>query len=193
MDVNKSHTEIVVIGVSAGGFEALNYLVTEFQGKLMVPIIVVQHRTADNDSYLVNHLNILSKVSVNEVNDKEPIVSGKLYIAPADYHVLIEQDYSFSLSKDRRINHARPSIDVLFETAAQVYKESCLGIILTGKNGDGAKGLLEVVKAGGKAIVQDPQTAGAPEMPTAAMQAVPNASILKLDQIAKYLGRFNKK
>jgi len=189
--LTKKNTEIVVIGVSAGGFEVLNYLVSELPEKLIVPIVVVQHRTADNDSYLASHLNILCKVPVNEVNDKEPIIAGNLYIAPADYHVLIETDYSFALSKYSRINYARPSIDVLFEAAAQAYQGHCLGIILTGKNGDGAKGLLEIVKAGGKAIIQDPQIAEAPEMPRAAIQAVPNASILKLDQIAKYLRRFN--
>jgi len=179
----------IVVGVSAGGFEALNNLILKLTPELPVPLIIVQHRVSDNDSYLSHHLNLICKVEVKEVNDKEPISSGVVYIAPADYHLLIESNFSFSLSRDEKVNYARPSIDVLFESASTRYQQGCLGIILTGKNSDGALGLAEIVRAGGLAIIEDPNTAEATEMPRAAIKQVPSAKVYNLSKIGDYLAQ----
>ncbi|EPJ49869.1 MAG: hypothetical protein OFPI_22090 [Osedax symbiont Rs2] len=177
----------IVIGVSAGGFEALNLLITQLPEKFNYPIAIVQHRSADNDGYLTQHLNINSQINVKDVVDKEPICPGIVYIAPADYHLLIERGAYFSLSRDDKVNYSRPSIDVLFESAADVYRQACLGIILTGKNADGAMGLAKVTATGGTAIVEDPETAKESAMPNAAINKVPSATVLELSDIGRYL------
>ena len=179
--------QFVVIGVSAGGFDALSILVTQLPAGYSIPIAIVQHRTPDNDGYLSQHLNLNAAIKVKDVVDKEPICPGVVYIAPPDYHLLVERGASFSLSRDEKVNYSRPSIDVLFESAADVYREACLAIILTGKNNDGASGLKMVVAAGGMAIVQDPKNAQASEMPRAAIKSAPMASVLALSEIADYL------
>ncbi|NQZ23040.1 MAG: chemotaxis protein CheB [Colwellia sp.] len=177
----------IVIGVSAGGFDALDTIVTQLPLAFSLPIVIVQHRIAENDGYLAQHLNLNSATEVKDVIDKEPISSGIVYIAPPDYHLLIERGLYFSLSKDDKVNYSRPSIDVLFESAADIYRQACLGIILTGKNQDGSLGLAQIVAAGGRAIVQNPQSAKAREMPNAAIKKVPTAIILNLLEIASYL------
>jgi two-component system chemotaxis response regulator CheB len=187
MDNPTVEIKCIVIGVSAGGFEALNKLVTRLPADFTLPVVIVQHRIAENDGYLAQHLNINSAIEVKDVVDKEPILAGITYIAPPDYHLLIERGRYFSLSRDKKVNYSRPSIDVLFESAADIFRQACLGIILTGKNHDGAIGLASIVAAGGKAIVQDPSTAKASEMPTAAINNVPSAVVLTLAEIACYL------
>ncbi len=177
----------IVIGVSAGGFEALSYLLTQLPADFSLPIAIVQHRIADNECYLAQYLNMDSDIEVRDVVDKEAIHSGVVYIAPPDYHLLIERGDYFSLSRDEKVNYSRPSIDVLFESAADIYQQACLAIILTGKNHDGAIGLAKVVAAGGTAIVQDPTTAKASQMPTAAIRNVPSAVVLTLTEITRYL------
>ena len=177
----------IVIGVSAGGFDALDILTRQLPVGFSLPIIIVQHRIAENDGYLAQHLNLNAAIEVKDVIDKEPICSGIVYIAPPDYHLLIERGLYLSLSKDDKVNYSRPSIDVLFESAADIYRKSCLGIILTGKNQDGSMGLAQILAAGGVAIVQDPQSAKASEMPKAAIKKVPTAVILNLSGIASYL------
>ncbi|NQZ83775.1 MAG: chemotaxis protein CheB [Colwellia sp.] len=193
--IEKSTVEIrcIVIGVSAGGFDALDRLVTKLPLDFSFPVVIVQHRIADNDGYLAQHLNLKSASVVKEVIDKEPICAGIVYIAPPDYHLLIERGLYFSLSKDDKVNYSRPSIDVLFESAADIYRQACLGIILTGKNQDGSMGLAQIVAAGGTAIVQDPQSAIASEMPRAAIKKVPTAAILNLSEIADYLTSLEKR
>jgi len=179
--------ECIVIGVSAGGFEVLSYLMEKIPKDLSCSIVIVQHRTADNDGYLVYHLNLLSKILVKEVDDKEPIKKGVVYLAPPDYHLFIEAGETFSLSRDERVNYARPSIDVLFESAADVYAQKCLGIILTGKNHDGANGLTMISAKGGQVIVQNPHEAEAKEMPNAAISKNNDAIILTLDEIISFI------
>jgi len=180
-----------VIGVSAGGFEVLSYLMEKLPEDLSFSIIIVQHRTSDNDGYLVYHLNLLSKIMVKEVDDKETILTGVVYLAPADYHLFIEAGETFSLSRDERVNYARPSIDVLFESAADVFGKKCLGIILTGRNHDGANGLATISTKGGQAIVQNPNEAEAKEMPNAAILKNSDAIILTLDEIISFICKLN--
>ena len=187
--MNKLSIEIrcIVIGVSAGGFDALHSLITQLPADFSLPIVIVQHRSANNSDYLAQHLNIHANIEVKGVVDKEPMCPGVVYIAPSDYHLLIERGAYFSLSRDDKVNYSRPSIDVLFESAADIYRLACLAIILTGKNDDGALGLEKVVAVGGTALVQDPLDAQASEMPRAAIQRVPTATILALADISAYL------
>jgi two-component system chemotaxis response regulator CheB len=179
--------EAVVIGVSAGGIEALKVILPALPKPLPLPIVIVQHRNERPDSFLAEYLSQASGMAVSDAEDKEPLCPGRVYLAPAGYHLLIESDRSFSLSVDARVNYSCPSIDVLFESAADVFAESLIGIVLTGANADGAQGLRAIKARGGLAIVQDPETAQAAAMPHAALQATPVDYIVDLKQIAPLL------
>ena len=178
---------VVVIGASAGGLEALKVMLPALPTSFPLPIAIVQHRDARSDGFLAEYLNRMSRVAVSEPEDKEPICAGHVYLAPGGYHLLIESDHCFSLSVDARVNYSCPSIDVLFESAADVFAESLIGIVLTGANTDGAQGLRAIKARGGLAIVQDPQTAQAPTMPRAALEATAVDYIVDLDRIAPLL------
>jgi two-component system, chemotaxis family, protein-glutamate methylesterase/glutaminase len=179
----------VVIGVSAGGMEALKVLLPALPASFPLPIAIVQHRDERSDDFLAAYLNKMAGIVVREAEDKEPLCAGHAYLAPAGYHLLIESDRSFSLSVDVRINHSCPSIDVLFESAADVFAESLIGIVLTGANADGAQGLKAIKDRGGLAIVQDPGSAEAVAMPRAALAATPVDHVVDLAQIAPLLLR----
>jgi two-component system, chemotaxis family, protein-glutamate methylesterase/glutaminase len=163
--------EAVVIGVSAGGIEALKVILPTLPASFPLPIAIVQHRNERESSFLAEYFNRISEVTVTEAEDKEQPCAGHVYLAPAGYHLLIEPDRSFSLSVDGRVNYSCPSIDVLFESAADAFAESLIGIVLTGANADGAQGLKAVKARGGLAIVQNPKSAQAIAMPRAALQA----------------------
>lgn len=168
--------DMIVIGASAGGLQALTELLIGLPNTFSQSIIIVQHLSAEPTT--ANFSTILEKLirhTVKEIEEKLIIEKGMIYTAPPNYHVTIERDKSFSLSVDEAINYARPSIDVLFWSAAQVYQHALVGIILTGANRDGAKGLSDIDAAGGVTMIQAPSTAEAPAMPTAALQAVPTA------------------
>ena len=126
-------------------------------------------------------------MNVQEAEDKEPIAAGTVFVAPPDYHMLVESEAYLSLSADEPVNYSRPSIDVLFESAADAYGAELVGIVLTGANDDGARGLRAIVKAGGTALVQCPEQSYAPTMPSAAIEACPSAHVLSLEAIAEYL------
>jgi two-component system chemotaxis response regulator CheB len=177
----------VVIGASAGGLEALKVMLSTLPVCFPLPIAIVQHRDARSDGFLVEYLNRMSRVAVSEPEDKEPLCAGHVYLAPGGYHLLIESDRCFSLSVDARVNYSCPSIDVLFESAADVFAESLIGVVLTGANADGAQGLKAIKARGGLAIVQDPKTAQAPTMPRAALEATAVDYIVDLDRIAPLL------
>jgi two-component system chemotaxis response regulator CheB len=179
--------EAVVIGVSAGGIEALRVILPALPASFPLPIAIVQHRNERGGGFLAEYLNQMSKVTVSEAEDKEPLCAGHAYLAPAGYHLLIEPDHSFSLSIDARVNFSCPSIDVLFESAADVFAESLIGIVLTGANADGAQGLKAVKARGGLAIVQDPKSAQAIAMPRAALQATAVDHVVDLKKIAPLL------
>lgn len=177
----------VVIGASAGGFYALKELITRLPAGFSMPIFIVQHISATSDNYMARFLNSKSKITVKEVDDKDVITGGVVYIAPPNYHVLVEEDKTLSLSTEEKINYSRPSIDVLFESAAYVYGKHLIGVVLTGANSDGANGLLSVKNHNGYCIVQEPNEAESPAMPLAAIQKVSPNKILNIADIAKLL------
>ncbi|MCF8303542.1 MAG: chemotaxis protein CheB [Bacteroidales bacterium] len=179
----------VVIGSSAGGLDALRALLTRINRSFSLPIVIVQHLSPLSDNYLSNYLDNLSDLRVKEVEEKERIEPGIAYIAPPNYHVLIEENRTFALTVDEKVNYARPSVDVLFESAAYVYRSSLIGIVLTGANNDGSKGLKIIKQYGGLAIVQDPKTAYVDTMPRSAMETVKVDHVLNLEEIADFLNK----
>ena len=187
------HYKAVVIGSSAGGFHALGELIPKFPKDFSMPIFIVQHTAATSDNYLARHLDKLSKLIVKEADEKEVIQPGYVYIAPPNYHLLIEEDYTLSLSTEAKKNYSRPSIDILFETAAIAYSDSLIGVVLTGANNDGAKGLQVIKEAGGFCIVQHPKEAHVDTMPISAIELVKPNKILKLDDIANFIIELDKK
>lgn len=183
----KRHERAIVMGVSAGGTEALRQLLPAFPADYPFPFIIVQHLHPLQDDFLVQHYDSLCALTVKEAEEKEPIQPGFVYIAPPNYHLLIEDDRTFSLSIDPRVNFARPSIDVLFESAADVYGARLIGIVLTGANQDGAAGLRTIQKQGGLIVVQDPTTALVPAMPRAAIGATQKPHVLSLSAMGSFL------
>lgn len=177
----------VVIGASAGAVQALLALLPALPASFPLPVLVVVHVPPDRENMLVSLLQTKCRLTVKEAEDKEPIAPGVVYFAPSDYHLLVEPGASLALSADEAVNYSRPSIDVLFESAADAYGPDLVGVILSGANHDGAAGLKAVGEAGGVTIIQDPAEAMASAMPQAAQLACPAASILTLDAIASLL------
>ena len=177
----------VVIGVSAGGVEALKVLLPALPASFPLPVAIVQHRDRRSDGFLAAYLDSMGPIAVSEAEDKEPFCAGHVYLAPAGYHLLIESDRSLSLTIDERVNYSCPSIDVLFKSAANVFAQSLMGVVLTGANADGAQGLKAIKSRGGLAVVQDPQTAAATAMPHAALKATQVDHVLPLERIAPLL------
>ena len=176
---------LIVVGVSAGGLFALRTLVSALPAAFDIPIAVVQHRSKDSEA-LCELLQECTRLRVAEASDKEPIEPGLVYVAAPDYHLLVEPGY-FALSTDEPVRYSRPSIDVMFASAADAYGADVIGIVLTGANADGARGLQKIVARGGYAIVQDPSTAEVKVMPQSAIKAVPGACVLPLERIAPHL------
>ncbi|MFV5701281.1 chemotaxis protein CheB [Flavobacterium sp. XS2P12] len=179
--------EAIVIGVSSGGMNALKIISSALPVNFSTPIIIVQHLSAHSDSHWIKLLNEKSLLDVKEADEKEKIVKGTIYIAPPNYHLLIEKDKTFSLTIDERVSFARPSIDVLFESAAEAYKNKLIGIVLTGSNHDGTKGIKRIKECGGLAIIQDPKTAESAYMPKSAIDAIEPDYILSLENIVELL------
>lgn len=178
---------LVVVGASAGGLDALGIVLSELPSSFPHPILIVQHIGASSDGFMIKHLNRLCKLNVKEAADKEDIMIGHVYIAPPNYHILVEDNFQISLSVDEKVNHSRPSIDVLFESAAYVFGSKVIAIILTGASADGANGSKLIEEMGGKVIIQDPLTAVAKTMPESALKKTMHASVLKLEDIVPYL------
>lgn len=177
----------VVMGVSAGGSRALQNLLPNLPENFPVPVIIVQHISSDSDGYFIRHLNSISKVKVREAIEKQKAKPGYVYFAPPNYHLLVEEDGTFSLSISERVNYARPSIDVLFESAACAWCPGLIGVILTGANNDGATGLKKIKQYGGYTIVQDPASAEVDSMPKAAIARCQVDKVMPLDQMAEFL------
>ncbi len=176
--------EAIVIGVSAGGMNALSAVLPRLPDDFALPIIIVQHMDPNSRDYLSDHLDRKCNIQVKEAEDKESVINGVAYVAPANYHLLVEEDRTLSLSVDDLVNYSRPSIDIMFETAADVYKKKLVGVVLTGANADGSKGLAKIKTLGGLAIVQDPATAHVDYMPKAAIASTKVDHILPLEEIA---------
>jgi two-component system chemotaxis response regulator CheB len=179
--------EIIVVGTSVGGLAALERLLQCLPADFSVPIAVVQHRSVGSGEIMLRELRRYTTLRLDEPFDKEPVSPGRIYLAPADYHLLLEAG-EFQLSIEAPVNYARPSIDVLFESAADAYGRRTVGIILTGANSDGALGAARIKQAGGVVIVQNPDEAECPIMPQAAINSTPVDSVLSLSEICNYLG-----
>jgi two-component system chemotaxis response regulator CheB len=183
--VKPAHLSMIAVGASWGGLKALRAIAHGLPGHFPVPITFVQHRGKDSAD-LRELLQDCTSLKVCEVEDKQPIMGGYLYLAPPDYHLLVDGD-AFSLSVDDPVHFARPSIDVFFESVADRYGPEAAGVVLTGANDDGAEGLRRIAARGGIAIVQDPRTAESAIMPRAALRAVPHARTLPLERMTPYL------
>jgi two-component system, chemotaxis family, protein-glutamate methylesterase/glutaminase len=177
---------VVGIGTSWGGLAALRKLLSDLPADFSLPVVVVQHRGKDSDRLLTDLLQDATDLTVCEVDDKDPLMPGRVHVAPANYHILIEAGH-LSLTIEEPVRFSRPSIDVMLSSAADTYGKGAIGVVLTGANEDGARGLAEIVKLGGRALVQDPRTAEIPIMPDAAVKAVPSAEVLPLEALAPRL------
>ncbi|HSO67009.1 MAG TPA: chemotaxis protein CheB, partial [Desulfatirhabdiaceae bacterium] len=169
--------------------EALGELLPCLPEKFGLPILIVQHMVPDADDFFSRYLDQTCKVTVKQADEKERILHGIVYLAPPDHHLMVAHDRTLSLSVEEPVNFARPSIDVLFETAAAVYGSHLVGVILTGASADGSRGLKAIKDVGGLTIVQDPRTAEADIMPRSAIRAVDVDAILPLKAIGKMLSR----
>ncbi|MEO7822319.1 MAG: chemotaxis protein CheB [Gemmatimonadaceae bacterium] len=181
-----SRYSIVVIGTSWGGLAALTELLGALPANFSVPIAVVQHRSKESEQLLPQLLQDATDLTVCEMDDKDPLLPGTVHLAPANYHALIDTG-SVTLSVEDPVRFSRPSIDLLFISAADTYRAGTIGVVLTGANEDGSRGLDYIVKRGGLALVQDPKTAEIPIMPAAAIKLVPSAEVLSLIGIASRL------
>ena len=179
--------DAIVVGASAGAVEALNRLLPELPAEARVPVIVVVHLPSNRPSLLPELFQPRCAARVCEPDDKQPVSSGTIWFAPADYHLMIEKERVFSLSVDEPVRFSRPSIDVLFETAADAYGPHLCALVLTGANDDGALGARAIRDAGGFVVVQDPAVADAKEMPTAAITRAHPQWVASLPQIADFL------
>jgi two-component system chemotaxis response regulator CheB len=177
---------LVVVGTSTGGLHALTRLLSALPANYRLPIVIVQHRSKDSDERLSGLLRASSQLPVREAEDKEPLHSPGVYLGPPDYHLLVEPD-SIALSTEEPVTYSRPSIDVLFESAAYSHGSGVIGVLLTGANQDGTRGLQEIKDHGGYVIIQDPESAESGFMPKNAVKNVLADRVLGLDQIAAEL------
>jgi two-component system chemotaxis response regulator CheB len=175
--------EMIVMGVSAGGLHVMTKLLEDLPPAFPVPIVVVQHRSKDQRTLLEEVLQAKCQIKIRQANEKERPKAGSVYFAPADYHLLLEEDGCFSLSCDQAVNYSRPSIDILFETAADTFGSNVLAILLTGANSDGAKGMLKVKQKGGMTIAQRPASAEFSTMPQAAITANAAKQVKDINEI----------
>jgi two-component system chemotaxis response regulator CheB len=184
--------DAIVIGASAGGIEALMTLLPALSASVSIPLFIVLHLPRDRPSLLPEVFAPKCRLAVCEAQDKEPVRPGTVYFAPPDYHLLIDAGPTLALSSDELVNYSRPSIDVLFESAADVYGARLLGVVLTGANEDGAAGLAAVSAAGGITIVQQPHSAQVKSMVLSALNRSPTSHVLELEGIAGLLATLNQ-
>lgn len=170
MESRSSQYKAVVMGTSAGGLYVLFDLLKQLPKDYPLPVMIVQHRSKDQRELLEEILQNRCSIRIQQAEEKEQIAAGNVYIAPPDYHLLVESDFTLSLSADEHVSYSRPSIDILFESAAFAYGPSLIGIILTGANSDGAAGLATIRQQGGLTIAQDPEEAAFPMMPASAIK-----------------------
>jgi len=181
----------VVLGGSAGGISAVTAIVAALPESFPLPLTVALHQSPDQSLGWVKYLDRQARLPVVEAEDKMPLAAGTVHCAPPGYHLLLETDGTLALSVDAKVNFARPSIDLLFSSAADAFGPTLIGVVLTGANGDGARGLAEIAAAGGLALVQSPRTAEWPAMPEAALQTTPQALVVDLEAIAATLVRLS--
>jgi two-component system chemotaxis response regulator CheB len=191
-EIRRRRTELVVIGASAGALEALSTILPVLPEDYRPSVAIVVHLTPSGPSLLAELLGRRCALPVREAVDKEPLEGGTIFVAAPDYHLLVERERSLALSVDGPVNYSRPSIDVLFESAADAYGASVAGVVLTGASEDGARGLLCIRIAGGCSIVQDPATAEIPFMPTRAIEIAKPDYVLPLSSIGAFLAELGQ-
>ncbi len=183
--------DALIIGGSAGSLDVLLKVLPELNPALSFPVIIVLHRKSGKDNMLTDLLSAKTRLHVKEIEEKEKILSTTVYIAPPNYHVLIEKDRTFSLDASEKVNFSRPSIDVVFESAAEVYKENLVCLLLSGANSDGTFGLQHVKQNAGTVLVQKPASAAVSYMPEYAMEHVETDAILTTEDMASYINNLN--
>jgi two-component system, chemotaxis family, protein-glutamate methylesterase/glutaminase len=180
--------DLIAVGSSWGGLEALRTMLGALPPDLDAAVVIAQHRAPESHPTAFRDLlGGATRLEVREAADKDGARPGLVLLAPPDYHLLVEADGTVALSTEARVGYSRPSIDVLLETAAEAYRDRTVGVVLTGANDDGARGLARIRELGGVAIVQDPATAERDAMPRAALAAVPDATVARIDEIAGLL------
>jgi two-component system chemotaxis response regulator CheB len=184
----RDRIDAVVIGASAGGIEALSLLLPALRPQCRASFLIVVHLPREPPSLLRAIFAPKCALPVHEADDKMPIVPGRVYFAPPDYHLLVDEGPSLALSVDEPVHYSRPSVDVLFESAAALYRERVMGVILTGGNDDGASGLRALAAGGGLTVVQEPASAHSPALPRAAIARGPVDLVLPLDEIREIFG-----
>ena len=185
--------DAVAIGASAGGVEVLSVLLSALPASCRASFFIVMHIPRERPSLLADVFNARCALPVREAEDKEPVQPGTVYFAPPDYHLLLDRGPALALSSDEPVHFSRPSIDVLFDSAADIYGERLLGLILTGANQDGAEGLAAVGRAGGRTVVQEPSGAAVPFLPEAALQEGPVEFVLSLAQLQEVFATWGAK
>lgn len=184
--------DAVVMGVSAGGVDLLLRFLPELPKDFPVPIVVCLHSAPDMTADLAKLLGSRAAIAVREAQDKDRLERGTVFLAPGGYHLLIERDRTLSLSLEAPVRYARPSIDVLFDSAAHAFRERLLAVVLSGANDDGAEGARRVKEAGGMLLVQDPKSAQVPEMPEAAIAAAAPDKVFEPQQLPALLSKLCK-
>ncbi len=179
--------KVILIGGSAGSFQIVVDIIASMPRNFQNTIILCVHRLRNVRSGIIDILSANSPVRIKEPYDKEFIRNGIIYLSPPNYHLMIEMGNRFSLSVDEGVNHSRPSIDILFETAAEVYRERCTGILLSGANSDGAKGMVKLKAAGALTIVQDPSNAEIDVMPSSCLNLITPDYVLTADKIINFM------
>ncbi|QDK81742.1 chemotaxis protein CheB [Spirosoma sp. KCTC 42546] len=187
-----STCNVVLIGGSTGSIDVLLKLLPALKPSLSFALIIILHRKNTADSTLANLFSLKTSLPLKEVDDKDVIEPGAIYLAPADYHLLIEQDGTFSLDDSEKVNYSRPSIDVTFESAADVYGPSLVGILLSGANADGTNGLNAIKRAGGMSVVQQPETAQVAFMPQQAILSAPVDYVLDIKGLISFVNALNQ-
>ncbi|NIJ54303.1 chemotaxis protein CheB [Dyadobacter arcticus] len=179
--------QLLVIGGSAGSLDVLFKLLPRLKAGLTFPIVVILHRRNSVESFLAELLASKTVLPTREVDDKDPVVPGNIYLAPADYHLLIEKNRTFSLDYSEKVNFSRPSIDVTFESASEIYGKALVALILSGANEDGTQGMLCIQKRGGRTIAQKPESAQMPFMPQNAISRGAVNYILDIEQMSTFI------
>ncbi|BDU25992.1 MULTISPECIES: chemotaxis protein CheB [unclassified Flavobacterium] len=194
MEENKiiNHYKVVIIGGSAGSLQALLQILPFIEDSISFALVIVVHRKSTDEQTLEDLIALRSKIKVKEVEDKVKLRTGFIYIAPSNYHLLFEKDETLSLDTSEKINYSRPSIDVSFESAAEIYGPDLIGILLSGSNSDGTVGLKAIQAAGGKIVIQNPLSADMPFMPNNAILHTTPDFVLSTEEILEFIKQINK-
>jgi two-component system chemotaxis response regulator CheB len=182
-----SDCKVIIIGGSAGSLVALMQILPELPQINYFSIVIVLHRKSTDQETLEDLIKLKSTTKVKTVEDKVPLLPGFIYVAPSNYHLLFEKNNTISLDTSEKINYSRPSIDVSFESAAEIYKNQLVGILLSGSNSDGTKGLMAIQRLGGVVVIQDPISAEMPFMPNNAIQNTTPDFILDIPEIIRFI------